>query len=413
MKTNQESKPARGRSTRAHVLRAASASLLVAATLAPRLAQAEEPAAPAPPAAPLPSWDDRYDVAYEALTAGRLREAATLFHALARTARNDRERVLAHELARLATEAADRGAALPPEALPKPAPPPVRVRPIRATEELTLLYASGFLYGAGSGIWFLLSTQPDSALTATLPFAALVAAPIIAIATVDGIKPLSPGVPHAISAGLYLGLGESVFLVGRQEARAKRISDRDPKSDARFRPETVAAVLWTGATLGATLGGALGAGLETTPGRVSFTASMTIWSGVLTGLTAGALLPDDERRRERAFTIGSGGYNAGLAGGLLFAGRVSPSVARVRIADLLAIAGGLVTTGAYLSIAKEIDLRAAEGIAAGGLGAGLAAGWYFTRGMASGDPAPAPRVSVQPALLPVPAGAGLGLVGLF
>lgn len=412
MKTNQTHRPAaaRARSTRARLLRAALASLLAAGTFAPAAARADDPAAASPAAEP-ESWDARYDVAYEALSAGRLREAATLFHALARTARNDRERVLAHELARLASEAADRGAPVPSQALPQPPPP--KVRAIRGPEEITLLYASGFLYGVGSGVWFLLSTQPDSAVTATLPFAALVAAPVIAIATVDGIKPFAPGVPHAIAAGLYLGVGESVFLVGRQEARAKRISDRNPASDARFRPETVAGVLWAGATLGATLGGALGAGLETTPGRVSFTASMTLWSGVLTGLTSGALLPDDDRRRERAFTIGSGGYNAGLLGGLLFAGKVSPSVARVRIADLLALATGLVTTGTYLSIAKEIDLRTAEGIAAGGLGAGLAAGWLLTRGMASGDPAVAPRASINPALVPVPAGAGLGLVGMF
>lgn len=417
MKTKQTHGPtvAQDRSTRALVLRAALATLVVARTLAPAPARAD---APASPAVEELSWDARYDLAYEALSAGKLREAASLFHALARTARNDRERVLAHELARLATEAAERGGAEAAPVLLQPSVPVAPPRLIRGADELALLYASGFLFGAGTGVWFLLSTQPDSAITATLPFAALVAAPVIAIATIDGIKPLAPGLPHAISAGLYLGLGESVLLVGRQEARASRVSARYPSSDARFRPETVTGVLWTGATLGATLGGALGAGLETTPGRVSFTASMTIWSGVLTGLTAGALLPDDDRRRERAFTIGSGGYNAGLAGGLLFAGKVSPSVARVRIADLLAVATGLVTTGAYLSIAKDIDVRMAEGIAAGGIGAGLAAGWFVTRGMASGSPASGPaaggsRASIQPSLVPVPGGAGVGASGVF
>jgi hypothetical protein len=404
------------------VLRAALAAAAAAFACASHVAHADEPAPPtpaAPEAAGEKSWDARYDVAYAALAAGRLREAASMFHELAKTARNERERVLAHELARLASEYAERAVPWPPREAqpgPQPAAPTLPARPIRSTDELTLLYATGFLYGAGSGVWFLLSTQPDSAVTATIPFAALTAAPVIAIATLDGIKPLPRGLPHAISAGVYLGLGESVFLVGMQQARANRLHDRDPASDARFGPETVAGVLWAGATLGATLGGALGSGLESTPGRVSFTSSVTIWSGVLTGLTAGALMPDDDRRRERAFAIGGAGYNAGLVGGLLFAGNVSPSVARVRIADLLAIAGGLVTTGAYLSIARDIDIRAAEGIAAGGLAAGLATGWLITSGMAKDVSAPATRpqaATIQPTIVPVPAGAGLGVGGVF
>lgn len=407
---------ARGRRARASLV-AALATLVVAGSAAPRVARADEPArteAGAPGARARDdeqSWDARYDAAYSALSAGRHREAAALFHQLARTARDERERLLAHELARLASEAADQAAAPAPAA---PLASPARARPLRSADELTLLYASGLLYGAGGGVWFLLSTQPDSPITATLPFAALTAAPVIAIATVDGIAPLPRGVPHALSAGLYLGLGESIFVLGMHQARAARIRAQDPASDARLGPESVTAVLWTGATLGATLGGALGAGLETTPGRVSFTASVTLWSGVLSGLTAGALLPDDDRRRERAFLIGGAGYDAGLAGGLFFAGKVSPSVARVRLADLLAIAGGLVTTGLYLSAAGDVDVRAAEGIAAGGLAAGLATGWIVTSGMAKeSSAARSPLTALQPTFVPVPAGAGLGLGGVF
>jgi hypothetical protein len=424
MSTNQSFQP---RTTalprrRSGALRAALAGLVALRVLgsAPA-AHAEEPAPAIPPptsAAPQPSWDERYDLAYAALATGKLREAAARFHDLARTARSERERVLAHELARLATEYAEREVPWPSGIAPvrPPAKPPAPSLQLRSPDEMTLLYATSFLYGVGSGVWFLLETQPDSAITATLPFAALTAAPVIAVATIDGIKPLPRGVPHAISAGVYLGLGESIFAVGRQQARAARLQDTYPNSDARFSPETVAAVLWTGATLGGVLGGALGAGLETTPGRVSFTASMTIWSGVLTGLTAGALLPDDDRRRERAFTVGEVGYNAGLAGGLHFAGRVSPSVARVRIGDLAAMAGGLVTTGTYLGFAKNVDLRLAEGLAAGGLATGLAAGWLLTTGMDGESAAPKATLShasFEPRIVPVPAGAGLGVGGMF
>lgn len=327
-----------------------------------------------------------------------------MFHALARTAPTEADRFRAHEMGRLASQSADR------TETPLPEPP---VQATRSTDELALLYTTGFLYGAGSGVWFLLATEPDSAVTATLPFAAITAAPIVAIATIDGAKPFRRGLPHAISAGLYLGLGQSIFAVGFQGARAARLRDEDARSDARFRPETVAAVLWSGATLGATLGGALGAGLETTPGRVSFSASTTIWSGVVTGLAAGALLPDDSHRSERAFAVGMGGYDLGLLSGLLFAGRVSPSVARVRLADLSAFAGGVVATGIYLAAASEIDRRAAEGVAAIGIATGLATGWLVTSGMSSEPGRRNASPIVQPSVVPVPGGAAIGAIGMF
>ena len=394
-------------------VRAVTASLVVVGALASTDGESWAQA-PAPTVtADGKSWDERYDDAYTALSEGRLREASSRFHALARSARTDQERTVAHELGRLASERADQE-----EAADAKAAAAANVRPIRTTDELTLLYASGFLYGAGSGVWFLLATEPNSAVTATLPFAALTAAPAIAIASIDSLRPLPRGVPHAISAGLYVGLGESIWVVGRQQARARRFRATDPASDATFGPETVTAVLWTGATLGGILGGALGAGLETTPGRVSFTASTTLWAGVLSGLTSGALMPNDDRRSERAFTIGGVGYNAGLAGGLFFAGRVSPSVARVRLADLFAVAGGLVTTGGYLSLSRDVDVRAAEGLAAGGIATGLALGWLVTQGMTP-DLGPSTRrpvslaSTVQPSFVPVPGGAGVGVFGAF
>ena len=395
---------------------ALAASFIVASTCTAVNAGAEEPltdrpsAEPAAPAAGAKekSWEARYDEAYTLLREGKLREASSKFHALAHTARTESERFHAHEMARLASESADEA-----EQQAAAAEKAARARPIRGSDELTLLYASAFLYGAGSGVWFLLATQPDSAVTATLPFAALTAAPVIALATIDSLHPLPRGVPHSISSGLYIGLGESVWIIGRQQARAARVRNEDPANDLRFRPETVTAVLWTGATLGGVLGGALGSGLQTTAGRVSFTASATLWSGVLTGLGAGALLPDDERRSERAFLVGGAGYNAGLLGGLLFAGDVSPSVSRVRLADLFAVAGGLVTTGAYLTLSRDVDTRAAEGIAAGGIIAGLATGWFVTRGMSPDLGTAPPKSTINPTFVPVPAGAGVGVGGAF
>ena len=113
---------------------------------------------------------------------------------------------------------------------------------IRSTDELTLLYTSAFIYGVGTGSWFLLQTKPDSALTATIPFAGFTAAPVIAIATIDGYKKLPRGLPHAISAGLYLGLGEGIWLVGFQHGRSSRIEEHYPDADShvRWAPESTA-----------------------------------------------------------------------------------------------------------------------------------------------------------------------------
>ena len=42
----------------------------------------------------------------------------------------------------------------------------------------------------------------------------LIATGQIRLRKIDGYKKLPRGLPHAISAGLYLGLGEGIWLVG-------------------------------------------------------------------------------------------------------------------------------------------------------------------------------------------------------
>lgn len=389
--------------TRSRALRAAAACAIAVLALA---APASADEAAAPPAAAKDAWGGRFDAARATMLDGRYREAERALRALADDASTPAERDLALGMARLARAYAERAERQPPP------PPPTAAT--RTSDEMALLYASAFLYGVGSGVFYLLETSPDSAFTATLPFTALTVAPVIAVATVDGTKRFARGVPHSISAGMYLGLGEGVWLTAMQHARTARVRAVDPATDARWTPEAVAGVLWGGATLGATLGGALGSALVTTPGRVSFTASTTVWSGTLSGLAAGAILPDDASREERAYGAAGAGYNAGLLGGLLFAGAVSPTVARVRIVDLLGVAGGLASTGIYLSAADKPDTRLAEGLGALGAGAGLAAGWIVTRGMrreVRGAEPHAPAITAQPTIVPVTGGAALGLAG--
>lgn len=361
-------------------------------------------AAPAEAAPRQDAWGAELDVARTKMLDGAYRDAERDLRRLAVEAKTELDRSLASELADLAAAYAAQAERAPFHG-PK--------KPERSQDEITLLYTSAFLYGMGTGVWFLLETSPDSALTATLPFAALTAAPVIAVATVDGLARFRSGVPHAISAGLYLGLGQGIWITALQHSRVAREREIDPATNARWSPEIVATVLWGGATLGATLGGAIGASVPTTPGRVSFTTSTTIWSGAIVGLAAGAILPDDASRQERAYVAAGAGYNAGLVSGLLLAGDVSPSVARVRIVDLLGAAGALATTGLYLSITESPELRLGEGLAAIGATTGLTVGWLATRGMAkelpntSQKPAPAWRPTVGA----LRGGATLGLAG--
>lgn len=353
-------------------------------------------------------WHARYEAARRDLVEGRFRRAAIAFRALALEASDDRDRSFALELARLSIEYAERAEAGHPFGVAEP----TSRDDIRSSDELTLLYASSFLYGAGTGVWFLLETQPDTVLTATLPFAAITAAPVIAVATIDGYRKLPRGVPHAISAGLYLGLAQGVWLSAFQHAQSTRIKDSNPTSELRWSPETTVGILWGSATIGALLGGLLGSSLVTTPGRVSFTASTTIWSGVLLGLGSGALLPDDELRQERALGVAGLGINAGIATGLLLAGTVSPSVARVRLIDLIGLAGALASAGFYLSVTNDVDVKLAEGVAAIGAGAGLATGWLVTSRM----PKEKPRTTtgtftLDPVVAPVRGGVTVGIGG--
>lgn len=351
-------------------------------------------------------WRRDYDRTREKLLAGHFAEAEAELRDLAERAPSDLDRSLALEMAGLAETWAAQASST------RPVRPTKRL--VRTTDELTLLYTTSFLYGAGTGAWFLLQTQPSSALTATAPFAALTAAPIIAVATVDGVKKLPRGVPHSISAGAALGLGQGIWLSGYGRARARRIHEADAQSSVHWGAEESSSVMWAGATLGAALGGVLGSTLVTTPGRVSYVSSVTAWSGIVTGLGAGALVPEGRARDEAVFLTGGAGYNAGLAVGMWSAGLVSPSVARVRLVDLTGVAGGLSTAALYLSLTRDADAKLSGGLAAAGAVTGLAVGWWATSGMPAdrpGESRPAPPVSIHPTVHPVQGGAALGLVG--
>ena len=261
---------------------------------------------------------------------------------------------------------------------------------LRTPEELTLLYSTAFVYGLGTSAWVALQTEPKNLGGAVLPFAALTTASVGAVALADGYRPFRRGVPQSISTGVYLGFGEGIWLVGYQHAVASRRADVRTWNDKQ-----VASALWGGATLGAIGGGVVGALRNTTPGRVSFTLSTSLWGGIVSSFAATALSPDAARRTEHAFASGLIGYDVGLLGGLIFAPSVAPSVARVRFVDLGGIGGGLIGAGTYTLIVGEGGrTRAAFGASALGATLGLGLTWWATAGMQN-DPLPKSLVALK------------------
>jgi len=352
-------------------------SLLVALLVALVVGMSPRPALAAPDEA---SWRAEYAKAKGLLVDGHGNEAALAFDALASDAPTEADAELARELAGVArASVAERSA--PPAAH------------IRTSDELSILYTSAFVYGLGTGGWVVLLTRPSNIAGAALPFVGFTAVSVGGVAIIDGYRPFRRGVPHSIAAGLYLGLGEAVWVIGLQHAGATRRAD-----DSRWSAEMVGTALWAGASAGGALGGLVGAWREPTPGRVSFTSSAATWAGVTSAFLAAALESRDRSRAETAMLSGGVGYNLGLLGGIVVAPVIAPSVARVRFADLGAIGGGLLGAGAYsVAVERGATVRGGLGFAALGMAAGLGLTWWLTEGMPRDPPSePSVRAAVVP-----------------
>jgi hypothetical protein len=344
------------------------------------------------------AWRDRYDAARQALVDGRDQEAAAEFEDLVQSAPTSEDRKVAEEFAAVARERAGNKRREPLQ--PK----------IRTTDELSILYTTAFLYGFGTSGWLTLQIKPQSFPAAVLPFLALTTASVGGVAIADRYRPLRLGVPQAISTGLYLGVGEGIWLTGYQHSQATRTGDSE---EGQWRAETVATLLWTGGTVGAATGALVGGYFQPTPGQTSFTASAALWGGVFTGLVSPVFVADSERASETAFITGLVGYNLGMAAGAYWAGEVSPSIARVRFVDLGGLAGGLVGAGAYL-LAVGDDAEARGGLLASGigLGAGLSLSWWATAGMdQASSKTPTALESIRPIAAPLRGGWMFGVSG--
>ena len=340
------------------------------------------------------TWQERYEAAKRALIAGEDEKAAAELETLAAEAPTPDERRVALELADVA------------RARQKPRPPAPAPQ-LRSNDEISILYTSAFVYGLGTSAWIVLLTKPENFAGAVLPFAGITASAVVGVAVADGYRPFRRGVPHAITAGLYLGAGQGLWVVGFQRAGAARRDDGSGWESAE-----VATALWAGATLGGVAGGLVGAWREPTPGRVSFTASAAIWSGLVFSFAGAALDPNDRTRGEVAFATGGIAYDVGILTGIITAPRITPSVARMRFVDLGGIGGGLLGAGVY-AIAAESTANPRAGLASAAAGSvsGLALTWWLTRNMPK-DPEDLPRTAtLRPLFAPTRGGFIAGVSG--
>jgi hypothetical protein len=380
--------------TISNVLRVAILALLTSLAASGRAEGSSEPSA-ANPEAQADAWWARYAEGRALLLEERYREAAVVFESLEQIATTVDQKRLASELAMIARALWGEHEALRPDLR-------------RTADELSLLYSSAFIYGFGSSAWLALQTRPDHFAGAVLPFAVLTSASVGGIAVADGYRPFDRGVPHSISAGLYLGFAESVWIVGFQHSRSTR------RGGGHWNSARVSTLLWSGATAGAVAGGLIGDTVLPEPGNVSFVTSSAYWGGIVAGLAGAALQPEVDHRGETAFISAGAGYNLGLALGLFLLPRESLSVARIRTTDVVGLGGAMIASGSYVALAGEgANPQIALGAAGLGAAAGLGLGWWLTDGMKAAEPKrrPISNVSVAPLLLPVPGGAALGVMG--
>jgi hypothetical protein len=320
------------------------------------------------------AWSLRYSVARERLIAGDFPEARRLFDELARSASNANDRALAAELGAMANGWAQRDLAFIRRSDLGESQLHAKAMNQRTSDEIAVLYASAALFGLETGGWLAFQTEPKDAAGGILPALGFAGAAVAAVALVDGYQTLHYGVPQSIASGMYIGLQEGVVWAFWNQARTTRADE--------WKASTVATLVWGSTAAGALAGGVVGQVYGSTPGRASFVGSAALWSGLVSGLTAGAMFPADGAQDDRALLAGAMGLNIGAVLGAVAAGPVSPSIARVRILDLSAVAGSVVVGGVYWALAnRHVDDRAMMGSVALGATGGLVSAWLATQGM--------------------------------
>lgn len=354
------------------------------------------------------AWQRRFADARKELLSGRFREAAESFRALERNAPDERAFAVAAEMRRLCEELVRRDLTFVLRDDLGESDLSAKAVNRRTSDEIAGLYVSAVAYGLGTGAFLAFATQPEENALAILPALTLGGGAAAAVSFADSGEPLHYGVPQSLTAGMLMGFEHGLIWTLWHDAAADE--------DEELSDDTVAGVLWGSTTAGLLTGGLLATSSHTTPGRASFVGSASLWTGAVAGLSAGAIAADDERQDEAAFFAGAIGVSLGTGAGVLAAGQVSPTIARVRLLDLGAASGGIAATGLFLS-AIEDEERPALAAGAVGIVTGLGVAWWLTDDMPDDRPKRevSERDSASPMLrvgmLPVRGGAGLQLIG--
>lgn len=315
-----------------------------------------------------PDWALRYEQARAKLLAGDFADAALRFVELERTAVNRVDRATAHAQRTLADEWSAGGLVFGRRPELGQANDTPKVVDKRTTDEIVSLYLTAAIYGAGTGLLVDGFAHSESPISTVLPPLALTAGAIGTVIALDSGRELRYGVAQSIVSGTWIGFEHGLAWTLWHNARRET---RDLEGLAH------ASILWGFTSLGAIGGGVLGSLLATTPGRSSWVGSTALWTGAMLGFVTGAVAAKPDTAPTALAATGVG-LTAGTGLGLLTAGVVSPTIARVRLIDLSGILGGLTGLGTYaLASTSESDGGRTASTALG-IAAGLTIGWFLT-----------------------------------
>jgi len=350
-----------------------------------------------------PSWDTRFDAAYQTLARGEFEAASTAFKALLVDAPEGAQRTRVETLLALSDEWAMKGFTL---VLGSDATETLKARGNRRRTkgEIAGLYVDSVVYGLGSGIWVSILADTNGAAGVILPSLALAGGSAGLLYYLDQ-DPLGYGVARSASAGLRLGLYSGISWVTWNESRGT--DGLDAKVNA--------SLIWGFSTAGMVGGGLLGQELGATPGAASMVESGGLWASVTSGFLTFGLL-GDAIESDTFFLASAIGLNLGALGAGFLAAKSAPSTARVRYLDLGAISGGVLFGGAYVAFADMADsggAQLASLVTGTGIAGGLTLAWILTADMPKDAFVERSTVAWTPTLLPTEDGLAFGAMGTF
>lgn len=299
------------------------------------------------------------------------------------------------------------GQPLPQQAAPygygAPYPYSAPVSNRRSGTEITVLYTTAALYGAGVGVWFGAEAKiNDPGLFLIAPAILGVAGPV-AVYVLDN-PALPRGVPAAIASGMIIGAGEGIGIASYQFVSTNA-------ADAwGFRGLSRATLL--GATLGGAGGVALGYLQDPSPKSSLLTTSGVFWGaavGSMFGYGATSAGEGYSRANDSAALGGLIGFNVGLGAAAGLSTVYIPTYRALTYMWGGAAIGAAVSLPVYLAYAGKGGPPAKRGLVFSGVSTtlGIVAGALIAGTAAdSADSGPGSHFAHLDYVLPMPSANG-------